>query len=152
MLIVGFLFVCSAPPKNTTHNHQPKQTHLEDVRLLADADLAADARDVPARGERFNGQKVVAERREAEAVVVRALVVHQLVAVQRREAAPRAAVPAVCLLFVCGVVSVRATRRRRRRAATPDAHAAYLRPEMASISCTGTSSCWRKRERVFVCV
>mmetsp|Transcript_16896 Transcript_16896/g.32698 ORF Transcript_16896/g.32698 Transcript_16896/m.32698 type:complete len:479 (+) Transcript_16896:237-1673(+) len=63
--------------------------HLEDVRLLAHADLAAHAHDDPLADETLDGQVVVPEVREAVPVVVLVLVVNQLVAQQVLDLAVR---------------------------------------------------------------
>lgn len=68
--------------------------HLEDVRLLADADLASDAGDDAALEQRPDGQEVVAHGRQAVAVVLAGVVVHQLALRQVAQVAERATMPA----------------------------------------------------------
>lgn len=70
------------------------RARLVDVRLLADADLAADGLEAALLHERAHGEKIVAEVGQPVAVVVLRLVVHELVLEQVRQRLARAAVSA----------------------------------------------------------
>lgn len=67
--------------------------HLVNVRLLAYANLRAQANNVALGCQRTNGQKVVSHVGEPEPVILGVVVMHQMVPQQRLETPIRATMP-----------------------------------------------------------
>lgn len=71
------------------------RAYLEDVSFFAHPDLRAHAADAAPLEERFDGQVVVAQVRQAVPVVAQVLVVDQLRLEQELQASDRASVPVI---------------------------------------------------------
>ena len=88
--------MCKALARCSSFRTAPPQgQHLEHVRLLSHADLAANAGDDAALEQRPDGQEVVAHGRQPVALVFAGVVMHQLAFGQVAQVTERAAVPAM---------------------------------------------------------